>query len=60
MYLNSGDWVEHLTALEYYQNDWHLYTYDEKAFANTKLEVVEPNLNVVTDQVNLYVHSLAI
>lgn len=60
MYLNSGDWVEHLTSLEYYQNDWHLYTYDAKAFANTKLEVAEPNLNVVTDQVNLYVNSLAI
>jgi UDP-2,3-diacylglucosamine pyrophosphatase LpxH len=60
MYLNSGDWVEHLTSLEYYQNDWHLYSYDEKAFANTKLEVVEPNLNVVTDQINLYVNSLAI
>ncbi|HTD93818.1 MAG TPA: UDP-2,3-diacylglucosamine diphosphatase [Chitinophagaceae bacterium] len=30
-YLNSGDWVEHLTALEYYNNDWQLYTYDEEA-----------------------------
>jgi UDP-2,3-diacylglucosamine pyrophosphatase LpxH len=24
-YLNSGDWVEHCTALEYYLNKWHLY-----------------------------------
>lgn len=23
-YLNSGDWVENLTALEYFDNDWHL------------------------------------
>jgi len=23
-YLNSGDWVENLTALEYHSNDWHL------------------------------------
>jgi UDP-2,3-diacylglucosamine pyrophosphatase LpxH len=60
MYLNSGDWVEHLTALEYYQNDWHIYTYDEKEFSDTKLEIVEPKLNVVTDEVNLYVNSLAI
>lgn len=24
-YLNSGDWVENLTALEYYDNAWHLF-----------------------------------
>lgn len=29
-YLNSGDWVEHLTALEFYENDWHLYTHIEE------------------------------
>ena len=28
-YLNSGDWLENLTALEYYGNAWHLYRYDE-------------------------------
>jgi len=32
-YLNSGDWIEHLTALEYYQNEWHLYKYNEDATA---------------------------
>jgi len=26
-YLNSGDWVENLTALEYYDKKWHLYSY---------------------------------
>ena len=36
MYLNSGDWVEHMTSLEFYQNDWHIYTYDENQFANVK------------------------
>jgi UDP-2,3-diacylglucosamine pyrophosphatase LpxH len=29
MYLNSGDWVENLTSLEYVQNAWNLYRYDE-------------------------------
>lgn len=24
-YLNSGDWIENLTALEYYDGDWHIY-----------------------------------
>ena len=26
-YLNSGDWIENLTALEYYDGKWHLYRY---------------------------------
>lgn len=26
-YLNSGDWVENLTALEFYDNNWHLFNY---------------------------------
>ena len=30
IYLNSGDWVENLTALEYYDGDWHLYYYQEE------------------------------
>lgn len=29
-YLNSGDWVENLTALEYYDNQWHLYHYKDQ------------------------------
>ncbi len=32
LYLNSGDWVEHLTALEYNKGRWELYS-----FANDKL-----------------------
>jgi len=28
-YLNAGDWVENLTALEYYNGKWHLYKYHE-------------------------------
>jgi len=29
-YLNSGDWVEHMTALEYYDNKWNMYTHAER------------------------------
>jgi hypothetical protein len=25
VYLNSGDWVENLTALEYHEGTWRLY-----------------------------------
>lgn len=31
-YLNSGDWIENLTALEYVNKQWNLYRYDESLF----------------------------
>ena len=30
MYLNSGDWVENLTALEYDKGKWEIFHYDKK------------------------------
>ena len=30
MYLNSGDWIENLTALEYVNGEWKIYHFDEK------------------------------
>jgi UDP-2,3-diacylglucosamine pyrophosphatase LpxH len=40
-YLNSGDWVESLSALEYKWGKWSLYEYDESEFelTNPKLQV---------------------
>jgi len=40
-YLNSGDWIENLTALEYRWGEWSLYKYDEAdyQFVNDKLRV---------------------
>ncbi|GAB2837311.1 UDP-2,3-diacylglucosamine diphosphatase [Ferruginibacter profundus] len=29
MYLNSGDWIENLTALEYVNSEWKIYRFDE-------------------------------
>ncbi|SFW20650.1 UDP-2,3-diacylglucosamine pyrophosphatase LpxH [Sinomicrobium oceani] len=29
LYLNSGDWVENLTALEYHKKHWELYSFNE-------------------------------
>lgn len=29
IYMNSGDWVENLTALEYNQGDWKLFYYED-------------------------------
>jgi UDP-2,3-diacylglucosamine pyrophosphatase LpxH len=30
VYLNSGDWIENLTSLEYNKKEWHLYTHEKK------------------------------
>jgi UDP-2,3-diacylglucosamine pyrophosphatase LpxH len=30
MYLNSGDWIENLTALEYANNEWKIYRFDNE------------------------------
>ena len=58
-YLNSGDWVEHCTALEYQQNEWTIFEYDEKQFpAQAKVDEL-PKLNVVTDEISFYINSLA-
>lgn len=29
MYLNSGDWIENLTALEYHKGKWTIFSYEE-------------------------------
>ena len=34
-YLNSGDWVENLTALEYNDGQWKIYKYEEDKIAQT-------------------------
>jgi UDP-2,3-diacylglucosamine pyrophosphatase LpxH len=60
MYLNSGDWIEHLTALEYANNDWNIYTYDAKLSDNNKIEQDKPVVNVVSDEVHFYMNSLVI
>lgn len=38
LYLNSGDWVENLTALEYADKTWNIFKYDPKAFEEEELE----------------------
>jgi len=60
MYLNSGDWVENLTSLEYVNGEWNIYTYDSKAFDKIIIKKHKPTLNVVSDEVMLYINSLAV
>jgi len=53
-YLNSGDWVENLTALEYKDGSWSIYRYDVQDAAMIDLDegdILEPeNLN---DKLNI-------
>lgn len=56
-YLNSGDWVEHLTALEYHDNDWHIHTHTQSATpVYTATQRHKPQ--VVTNEIAIYLHSL--
>jgi len=55
-YLNSGDWVENLTALEFDNKCWNLYHYNPKDFesinAKSKKDKVLTNeLNVLTKEI---------
>ncbi|GAB4422577.1 MAG: UDP-2,3-diacylglucosamine diphosphatase [Bacteroidia bacterium] len=33
LYLNSGDWIENLTSLEYHEGEWRIYTFAETSAA---------------------------
>jgi len=63
VYMNSGDWVENLTALEYNQHEWTVYQYDPKFFVALDEEragqnTTTPTINVITDEVSLFLNSL--
>ncbi|GAB1463960.1 UDP-2,3-diacylglucosamine diphosphatase [Pedobacter sp.] len=38
MYLNSGDWIENLTALEYNKGNWAVFKYDARNFTKDEIE----------------------
>lgn len=50
-YMNSGDWVENLTALEFAHGKWSLFEYDEVDFeiGNPKLRVKDDTFEEETD-----------
>jgi UDP-2,3-diacylglucosamine pyrophosphatase LpxH len=60
-YLNSGDWIENLTALEYCRGEWSIYHYEESEFLSelSNIDKKTPPLNVVTDEVGLFISSLS-
>lgn len=45
VYLNSGDWIENLTALEYTDGKWEIYRFDEVEMLNMSVHEKEEELN---------------
>ena len=43
-YLNSGDWVENLTALEYNNGEWSLYKYED----TVEIEILNEDDDIVS------------
>ena len=41
LYLNSGDWVENLTALEYHNKRWKLFKYSESDIPKLESEEID-------------------
>ena len=41
VYLNSGDWIENLTALEYADKKWCIYKHNDALFADDEDTIVE-------------------
>ncbi len=59
-YLNSGDWIENLSALEYNDKQWNIYLYNEAVLPMQVVGRQKPTLNVVSDEVNFYINSLKV
>lgn len=58
IYLNSGDWVENLTSLEYYGGEWHIYKYPIETFSiRTIIKKEETAVDVLTDKISFYLNT---
>lgn len=53
-YLNAGDWVENLTALEYRWNRWHIHEYNELDYSSVskRLQVKTPGSKAIERKLN--------
>ncbi|MBI1767973.1 MAG: UDP-2,3-diacylglucosamine diphosphatase [Bacteroidetes bacterium] len=50
-YLNSGDWVENLTSLEYHQGEWKIYRYADDTYAQSIKIDKEKQSNLDNDEI---------
>lgn len=63
MYMNSGDWIENLTSLEYDHDQWKIYHYEAANFQdknNDKYEKKLPKLEVTTNDISMYINTLSL
>ena len=51
MYLNSGDWVENLTALEYNKKKWRLYHYQKIDYTNQTESIEDAIINDIVSKI---------
>lgn len=64
-YLNSGDWIENLTALEFENGNWNIFYYNEKDFVQPSTQIIAlhkkvPTLNVLTNEIGIFIKTAAI
>lgn len=50
VYMNSGDWIENLTSLEYHQGAWKIYKYQEEEFAGRIQETMQDTIELNTKE----------
>jgi UDP-2,3-diacylglucosamine pyrophosphatase LpxH len=55
LYLNSGDWVENLSALEYSHGSWSVYLYDELDYqlVNPRLHISPSDIEMDEDEIRI-------
>ena len=53
-YMNSGDWVENLTALEYHKGKWTLFRYREHDFNDEELDDHQDDRLAIANQNELF------
>lgn len=51
IYLNSGDWVENLTALEYNKKKWRIYQYQKIDFTHQTATIEDDIINDIVSKI---------
>ena len=49
VYMNSGDWIENLTALEYNKGQWKLFQYKEEDFESSESQKEDDEIVMMSD-----------
>ena len=62
-YMNSGDWIENLTALEYNHGKWEIYSFNEQELStipNPSLNETNkiPVVNIIPEEIALFFNTI--